>query len=79
MLLIRAPKVAGFHVVVYLIDDEHISISSTGLQWVIWMPHIRVNHGFFTTLAKRWYNEHNTFHLPIGEASITLEDVFCID
>ena len=29
-------------------------------------------------LAEWWHNEHNTFHLLTREASITLEDVYCI-
>lgn len=31
-----------------------------------------------TTLVERWHSETCSFHLPIGEASITLEDVWLI-
>lgn len=30
------------------------------------------------TLVERWQSEHNTFHLPTGEISVTLEDVYRI-
>lgn len=42
------------------------------------MPHIQTNHGLLTILAKQWHSKHNTFHFPIGEVTINLEDVYCI-
>lgn len=42
------------------------------------MFEIMHNKGLLTTLAERWHNEHNTFHLPTGEISVTLEDVYRI-
>ena len=68
----------GLHVVDHLSDDEQAALSSMGLRWVIQMSHIRENHGLLTALAERWHSEHNTFHLPTGEALITLEDVYLI-
>ena len=39
---------------------------------MMWM---RIDHALITGLAKRWHPETNTFHLPIGEVTMTLEDV----
>ena len=77
-LLIRAPKVTGLCVFPYLSGEELAALHRMGLKWIIRMPHVWVNHDLLTTLAKRWHSEHNTFHLPTGEASITLEDVYHI-
>ena len=68
----------GLCVLDHLSDDEKTALSVMGFQWVVQMPHIRANHGLLTVLAERWHSEHNTFHLPTGEASITLEDVYRI-
>lgn len=42
------------------------------------MLDITHNRGLLTPLAKRWHSEHNMFHLPIGEISVTVEDVYRI-
>ncbi|XP_059071254.1 serine/threonine-protein phosphatase 7 long form homolog [Cryptomeria japonica] len=36
------------------------------------------NRALLTALAERWYNKHNTFHLPKGEFTVTLKDVYRI-
>lgn len=45
-------------------------------MWIV----ITHNRGLLNALAERWNSEHNTFHLPIGEisVSVTLEDVYRI-
>ena len=35
----------------------------------------RVDRAIITTLVERWHQETHTFHLPLGEATITLLDV----
>jgi hypothetical protein len=36
-----------------------------------------IDHDLMTTFAERWHSKTNTFHLPIGEVGITLDDVQC--
>lgn len=75
-LLIRAPKVVGLHVFHHLERDVKTAIDAIIFKWLLCMPHIRVNHRLLTALAKRWHSERNTFHLPTGEVTITLKDVY---
>lgn len=42
------------------------------------MPDIRVNHGLLTALVERFHFEHNTFHLPTREMTITPKDIYRI-
>lgn len=54
-------------------------IVDCGLGPLLAMPQgIQANRGLLTTLAERWHLEHNTFHLPMGEMSVTSEDVYQI-
>lgn len=42
------------------------------------MPQIRINRGLLIALAKRWHNEHNTFHFPTIKITVTPKDVYRI-
>lgn len=42
------------------------------------MPNINVNIGLLTSLVARWHSETPSFHLPTGEATVTLKDVWHI-
>ena len=77
-LPIRALKLSGLRVFPYLSDEEFAALYRMWLKWNIRMPHVRVNHGLLTALAEQWHNEHNTFHLPMSEASITLVEMYRI-
>ncbi|GAU10802.1 hypothetical protein TSUD_425280, partial [Trifolium subterraneum] len=38
----------------------------------------QVDHGLLTAFTERWHSETGTFHLPLGEMTITLDDVSCL-
>jgi len=37
-----------------------------------------ITHGFVCALTERWHEDTNSFHLPVGEMAITLDDVACL-
>lgn len=49
-----------------------------GLRHVLYVPEFRANMDLLTALAERWHSETCTFHLPMGEMTVTLEDVYRI-
>ncbi|XP_047181243.1 protein MAINTENANCE OF MERISTEMS-like [Vigna umbellata] len=50
-------------------------IFMSGLASIVNLSYEYVDHGLIVSLAKRWHLETNIFHLPIGEMSVTLDDV----
>lgn len=57
-------------------DRAHIDLCSFG--HLLHMLDIHVNHGVLTALAERFHSKHNTFHLLVGEMTITPKDVYQI-
>ncbi|KAI0492252.1 hypothetical protein KFK09_026521 [Dendrobium nobile] len=49
-----------------------------GLDSVSQMRYRRMDHHLLTALVERWSPQTNTFNLPVGEMSITLQDVSMI-
>jgi len=37
-----------------------------------------ISHGLVCALTERWHQETSSFHLPVGEMTITLDDVACL-
>jgi len=37
-----------------------------------------MSHELVCAMAERWHEETNNFHLPVGEMTITLDDVACL-
>lgn len=46
-----------------------------GFGGVIRLPYMKIDHPLITALVERWRQETHTFHLTVGEATITLQDV----
>lgn len=61
-----------------LTDEETTLIKHLGLYHILHLPEVTTNRVMITILVKRWHSETCYFHLPTSEASITLEDVWCI-
>ena len=58
-----------------LTDAQKEYIRQTDLHHLADIDHMVIDHALITALIERWRPETNTFHLPSGEATITLEDV----
>ncbi|KAD5317911.1 hypothetical protein E3N88_17857 [Mikania micrantha] len=50
-------------------------INIAGFGGLIDCGYRNLDHGLLEALIERWRPETHTFHLPIGEATVTLEDV----
>lgn len=58
--------------------DELEVLNALGLHYVGRWPRIRAHTAMMITLVERWDSRHNTFHFLIGEATMTLLDVWRI-
>ncbi|KAK2359516.1 protein MAIN-LIKE [Trifolium repens] len=53
-------------------------LEATGLEPLVHTSFGKLNHGLLTAFAERWHPKTSTFHLPVGEMAITLDDVQCL-
>ncbi|KAH1238720.1 putative isoprenylcysteine alpha-carbonyl methylesterase ICMEL1 [Glycine max] len=53
-------------------------VAATGLSPLIDCSVITGDPGLISAFVERWHNETSTFHLPVGELTITLDDVSSI-
>ncbi|KAL0904417.1 hypothetical protein M5K25_026523 [Dendrobium thyrsiflorum] len=51
------------------------ALRMVGLDCVSQMRYLRMDHHLLTALVERWSPQTNTFHLTVGEMTITLQDV----
>ena len=49
-----------------------------GLYQIAKLNDCPIDKTLITALVERWRPETNTFHLPVGEMTVTLEDVACL-
>ena len=47
-------------------------ITDAGLDGLLRVPHMDLEHALITMLVERWRPETHSFHLPHGEMTITL-------
>ena len=53
-------------------------VAGTRLSPLIGCSVVTGDPGMISAFAKRWHRETRTFHLPVGELTITLDDVACL-
>ncbi|GAU21307.1 hypothetical protein TSUD_372010 [Trifolium subterraneum] len=53
-------------------------VEASGLRLLLKTNYNHVCYGLLTAFTERWQPETGTFHLPIGEMTITLDDVSCL-
>ena len=53
-------------------------VAATGLSPLIDCSVIIGDPGLISAFVERWHSETSTFHLPVGELTITLDDVSSI-
>ncbi|KAL3506966.1 hypothetical protein ACH5RR_032348 [Cinchona calisaya] len=57
--------------------DERVlhHLSQAGFYGVYCIGQLPLDHSLITALVERWREETHTFHFPVGECTITLQDV----
>ncbi|XP_028218620.1 protein MAIN-LIKE 1-like [Glycine soja] len=53
-------------------------VAGTGISPLIGCYVVIGDPGLISAFAERWHRETSTFHLPVGELTITLDDVACL-
>ena len=54
--------------------DQQV-VDRFGFTYLLQMPQFQVNRGLLIAVVERWHSDHNTFHLLMGEMTVTPEDV----
>lgn len=53
-------------------------LRNSWLHDLVYIGYNNVSHAFLMTLCERWHTETSSSHLPVGEMTITLDDVACL-
>jgi len=51
-------------------------VEASDLHNLIYTRYSSVTHAMIRALCERWHTETSSFHLPVGEMTITLDDVY---
>src|ERR1051325_11252299 len=64
----------------YVAPDPFIIpyIERASFEDVIKISNCTIDSKFILAMCKRWRLETHTFHLPVGECTVTLEDVYML-
>ncbi|XP_039688062.1 protein MAINTENANCE OF MERISTEMS-like [Medicago truncatula] len=54
------------------------ALQQSGLHDLVYLGYSTVPHALLLTLCERWHPETSTFHMPMGEMTVTLDDVACL-
>jgi len=50
-------------------------VDRSGLRPILLTGYDNISHGLVCVMTERWHEETSNFHLPVGEMTITLDDV----
>ena len=53
-------------------------VDASGLRPLLLTGYDNISHGLVCDMAERWHQETSSFHLLVGEMTITLDDVACL-
>jgi len=53
-------------------------VEASGLHDLIYIGYSSVAHVMVRALCERWHTKTSSFHLPVGEMTITLDGVYNI-
>src|SRR3954466_13238855 len=54
------------------------AVRASGLSGLCMTEYTTISHGMQGAFMERWHRETSSFHLPVGEMTITLQDVECL-
>jgi Plant mobile domain len=54
------------------------ALENLGLYEVAQIQHVKTDHRLITALVEHWRPKTHTFHMPVGEVTVTLQDVSCL-
>jgi len=53
-------------------------LEESELHGLVYTGYATVPHALLMTLCERWHTETNIFHFPVGDMTVTLDDVACL-
>lgn len=65
-------------IVSQLPEQVQTIVQNSGLAPLVRASYEQIDRKLLTAFAERWYSDTNTFHLPVGELTVTLDDVSCL-